>query len=76
MSTGVFQFSAPERHHSTEALKTVRFGVSSVPGGLLGHEISQVEGWHSGVPGYTGILLYKLFMGRSRFEIGGLKFGN
>jgi hypothetical protein len=36
-----------------ETLETVRFGVSNVPEGLLGPEISQVEGWpswHSGVP--------------------------
>ena len=47
MSTGVFQFSPPERHHPTETLKTVRFGVSNAPGGLLGPEISRVEGWPS-----------------------------
>ena len=47
MSTAVFQFSALERHHPTETLTTVRFGVSNVPGGLLGPEISQVEGWPS-----------------------------
>ena len=54
MLTGVFQFAAPERHHPTEMLETVRFGVSNVHGGLLGPKISQVEGWpswHSGVPG-------------------------
>ena len=36
MSTGVFQISAPERHHPTETLETVQFGVSNVPRGLLG----------------------------------------
>ena len=45
MLTGVFQFAAPEHHHMTETLETVQFGVSNVPGGLLGPEISQVEGW-------------------------------
>jgi hypothetical protein len=53
ISTGVFQFAAPERHHPTGTLETVQFGVSNVPGGLLGPEISQVGGWPSwpsGVP--------------------------
>ena len=53
MSTGVFQFAAPERHHPTGTLETVQFGVSNVPGGLLGPEIAQVEGrpsWPSDVP--------------------------
>ena len=45
MLTGVSQFAAPEHHHPTETLETVQFGVSNVPGGLLGPEISQVEGW-------------------------------
>ena len=47
MSTGVFQISAPERHHPTKTLKTVQFGVSNVSRGLLGPHISQVEGWPS-----------------------------
>jgi hypothetical protein len=53
MSTGVFQFAAPERHHPTETLETVHFGVLTRLGGLLGPNIPQVEGWpswHSGVP--------------------------
>ena len=53
-STGVNQISPLDRHHPTETLETVQFGVSNVPGGLLGPKISQVEGWpswHSGVPG-------------------------
>jgi hypothetical protein len=56
MSIGVFSFAAPERHHPTRTLEIVRFGVSNVPGGLLGLAISKVEGWPSwpsGVPGGT-----------------------
>jgi hypothetical protein len=52
-STGVNQTSPLDRHHPTETLETMRFGVSNVPGGLLGPEISQVGGrpsWPSGVP--------------------------
>ena len=45
MLTGVFPFAVPEHHHPTETLETVQFGVSNVPGGLLGPEISQVESW-------------------------------
>ena len=54
MSTRVFQFSAPERHHPIETLETVQFGVSNDHGGLMGPEISQVKGWpswRSGLPG-------------------------
>jgi hypothetical protein len=47
MSTGVFQFAAPERHHPTGTLETVQFGVSNVPGSLLGPEIPRVGGWPS-----------------------------
>jgi hypothetical protein len=53
-TTGVNQTSPLDRHHPTKTLETVRFGVSNVPGGLLGPEISQVGGrpsWPSGVPG-------------------------
>ena len=52
-STGAQQTSPLDRHHPTETLETVRFDVSNVPRGLLGHEMSQVEGrpsWPSGVP--------------------------
>ena len=44
-STQVNHISPLDRHHPTETLETVRFGVSNVPRGLLGPEISQVEGW-------------------------------
>ena len=53
-STGVNQTSPLDRHHPTQTLETMRFGVSNAPGGLLGPEISQVGGrpsWPSGVPG-------------------------
>ena len=52
-STGVNQTSPLDRHHPTQTLETMRFGVSNAPGGLLGPEISQVGGrpsWPSGVP--------------------------
>jgi hypothetical protein len=52
-STEVNQTSPLGRHHPTETLETMRFGVSNVPGGLLGSDIVQVEGrpsWPSGVP--------------------------
>ena len=58
-STGVNQISPLDRHHPTKTLETVRFGVSNVPGGLLGPEISQVGGWPSwptGVPGAMKLL--------------------
>jgi len=48
------QILSLDRHHPTEALETMRFGVSNVHGGLLGPEISQVgrrPSWPSGVPG-------------------------
>jgi hypothetical protein len=50
MSTGGFQFAAPERHHPTGTLETVQFGVSNVPGGLLGPQFSQVGDWPSSPP--------------------------
>jgi hypothetical protein len=52
-STEVNQTSPLDRHHPMKTLETMRFGVSKVPGGLLGLEIAQVEGrpsWPSGVP--------------------------
>jgi hypothetical protein len=52
-STGVNQTSPLDRHHPTQTLETMRFGVSNAPGGLLGPEISKVGGrpsWPSGVP--------------------------
>jgi hypothetical protein len=59
---GLPVFAAPECHHSTETLETVQFGVSNVPGSLLGPEISQVEGWPSwpsGLPSEAGVELLK-----------------
>jgi hypothetical protein len=63
-STEVNQTSPLDRHHPTETLETVRFGVSNVPKGLLGPEISQVGGrpsWPSGVPAEAAYM-YITFM--------------
>ena len=53
-STRVNQISPLDRHHPTETLETVQFGVSNVPRGLLGPEISQVGGRPSSPSGLPG----------------------
>ena len=57
MSTGIFQISAPERHHPTKTLKTVQFGVSNVPGAFWGLRYRKWKVGHLGLAAYPVKLL-------------------
>jgi hypothetical protein len=48
-STWVFQFSAPARHHPTETLETMRFGMSNVPGAFWGPRYRRWKIGHLGL---------------------------
>jgi hypothetical protein len=48
-STGAQQTSSLDRHHPTRTLETMRFGVSNVPGGLLGLRYRKWKVGHLGL---------------------------
>jgi hypothetical protein len=54
MSTGIFLFSALERHHPTETLETVRFGVSNVLGAFWGMRYRRWKVGHLGIAACPG----------------------
>ena len=61
MSTGLFQFSAPECQYPTKTLAIVRFGVSNVTGSLVGPEIQLYHRWKTG---HLGLAAYTNFNNR------------